>query len=164
MSTKLTRGVKSKAVRKSPSAGYDLLDSQSLALTQAVGGFQNRITTWLLNQLRSEGFEHLTASQLGFLGTLDCGTNHAAKLARTLGISRQAVHKTVRELEALHWLKTQPDEELGNQKVILFTPEGERMMACARKLFFDLDKVLLNQFGEKGLQDLESFLKFNPED
>lgn len=164
LSTKLTRGEIAKNVRKSPSAGYDLLESQSLALTQGISAFQSRISSWLLKQLEKQGFEGLTASRLSFLGALDCGTNHAANLARSLDISRQAVHKTVRELEGLGWLKTQPDKEMGNQKIIIFTPEGERMMACARKLFFDLDNVLLEQIGKKGLQNLEKFLQFNPED
>lgn len=157
MSTKLT-----KSNNKSPVAGYELLDSHSLVLTQSVRGFQSRITSWLIEQLARDGFENLTASQLSFLGSLDCDKNHAANLARALGISRQAVHKTVRELERLGWLSTVPDENFGNQKMIIFTLEGERMMASARQLFFDLDKVLLKQFGEKGLQNLEKFLQFDP--
>ena len=95
--------------------------------------------------MHSEGFEALTGPALSFLGSLDCGINHASALARNLGVSRQAVHKQVRELEAHGWLATAPHPEKGNQKVIIFTPEGERMMSVARQRFADLDRELESQ-------------------
>ncbi len=153
MSTKLT---------KSPRAGLDLVDSRALALTQAVRGFQARMAAWLLDQLAAEGYTPLSASQLGFLGALDCGPNHAAELARGLGLSRQAVHKTVRELEQAGWLETGPDAQLGNQRVIRFSPKGEQLMASARHLFAQLDETLLTAFGEEGVRDLRRFLEFDP--
>ena len=154
MSTKLTR--------KPSAAGYDLVDSHALALTQATETFRERMVLWLLARLKEDGFEGLKANQLTFLGSLDCGVNFAAGLARTLGISRQAVHKTVRELERAGWLATRPDDDLGNQRVIVFTEEGERMMACARKHFLNLDTLLLQKFGEGLLADLQNLLDFDP--
>lgn len=154
MSTKFTK--------QSPNAGYELVDSRSLALTQAMGGFQARISDWLLLKLQKQGFEQLTASSLGFLGALDCGQNHGSNLARVLGISRQAVHKTVRELEGYGWLYTRPDAKLGNQKVIVFTGEGERMMAVARQYFADMDAALLSQFGDNCLDHVLAVLEFDP--
>lgn len=153
MSTKFTK--------KSPS-GLDLVDSHALALTQAMRGFQGRMIAWLLDELAAEGFAPLSAGQLTFLGTLDCGANHASEIARRLGMSRQAVHKVVRELEKAGWLTTEPDAQLGNQRIIRFTPEGEAMMASARHLFARLDKRLLSAFGENGVRALHRFLDFEP--
>lgn len=124
------------------SHGYDLADSASLALIQAIGGFQARILEWLVKELWKEGFSELTPTMLTFLGALDCGTNHASALARDLNVSRQAIHKQVRELEKLGWLATEPHPDKGNQRVIVFTAEGERMMSAARALFADLDHRL----------------------
>lgn len=154
MSTKLTR--------LSPNAGYELVDSRALSLTQATETFRDRMVLWLLARLHEDGFSGLKASQLSFLGSLDCGTNFAAELARTLRISRQAVHKTVRELEGAGWLATQPDATLGNQRVIVFTDEGERMMSCARAHFFTLDNQLEQTFGAEKLADLQDILNFEP--
>lgn len=122
--------------------GFVLADSGSLSLIHAIGGFQSRLLEWLVGELRNEGFEELTGAMLTFLGSLDCGENHASALARTLGISRQAIHKQVRELEALRWLRTTPHPNKGNQRVIVFTAEGERMMSVARTMFADLDAKL----------------------
>ena len=117
---------------------------------------------WLLGKLESDGFADLTGSQLEFLGALDCGPNHASNLARVLGVSRQAVHKTVRELERAGWLTTEPDEKIGNQRVITFTAEGERMMAAARQHFSDLDKALFKEFDEEALAEMRRLLEFDP--
>ena len=122
--------------------GFDLADSGSLSLIHAIGGFQARLLDWLVAELRDQGFEGLNGTMLTFLGSLDCGENHASALARTLGISRQAIHKQVRELEAFGWLRTTPHPDKGNQRVILFTAEGERMMSVARNRFAALDAKL----------------------
>ena len=154
MSTRLTR--------KSPAAGYDLVDSQALALTQSSEAFRDRMVKWLLLRLEDDGFQGLKTNQLSFLGSLDCGVNYAAELARVLGISRQAVHKTVRELEPAGWLTTRPDRQLGNQRVIVFTDEGERMMSLARAHFLELDNQLVKKFGKKRLADIQKLLLFDP--
>lgn len=148
--------------RRSLVSGYTLVDSHSLALTQATEAFRERMVVWLLSRLAGDGFQELTANQLTFLGSLDCGVNYAAGLARSLGISRQAVHKTVRDLEKAGWLATRPDDTLGNQRVIVFTKEGERMMARAREHFLELDDLLIRKFGEESLADFQRLLDFDP--
>lgn len=152
-----------KLTRRSPISGFDLADSHALLLTQAAVTFRERMVSWLLSKLQGEGFEGLKASQLTFLGSLDCGVNFAAELARTLQISRQAVHKTVRELEGAGWLSTRPDGTLGNQRVIVFTPEGERLMSHARAHFQTLDRLLIQQFGEETLVQFAALMAFDPD-
>ena len=127
MSTKLTRNENT-----SPRASFELPNSHSLSLTMAMDEFQKRIIDWLLKRLIEQEFSELTPGYLTFLGALDCGPNYASKLARGMGISRQAVHKKIKELESLGWLETKTDTDVGNQRVILFTREGERMMSSAR--------------------------------
>ena len=122
--------------------GYPLENSGSLSLVHAIRGFEGRLIRWLLDQLASEGFQNLSGSMLSFLGSLDCGDNHASKLARQMGVSRQAIHKQVKEAERLGWLVTDDHETLGNQRVIRFTDEGERMMSVARSKFAQLDGIL----------------------
>lgn len=142
----------------SPLAGYRLVDSRSLKLMRAVADFQSRVMAWLLDRLHRDGFEGLTASQLSFLGQLDCGANHAAALARGLGISRQAVHKTVSELATKGWLTMHADTQYRNQKVIQFTAAGERMMARARMHFRELDDIIEAAGGAGAIASIERVL------
>ena len=157
LSTKLT-----KKANTSPRANFELPNSHSLSLTMAMDEFQKRTIDWLLKSLIEKGFSELTAGHLTFLGALDCGPNHAAELARGMGISRQAVHKKIKELEALGWLETTTDNEVGNQRVILFTKEGERMMSCARQHFAKLDEALFSKFNEDEVELFHEFLNFTP--
>ncbi len=91
MSTKLTT---SKA-----QPAYEMADSRSLRLVHLASNFERRVQKWLVDLLHSRGFTGLTQSQLSFLGALDCGPNSASQIANDLGITRQAVHKTVKELQ-----------------------------------------------------------------
>ena len=122
--------------------------------------FQDRVVSQLVEQLRSQGFEGVKHGHITFLAALDCDANHAANVARKLRISRQAVHKTVRELEAFGWLETGNNPKLQNQKTIHFTSEGERMMSLARQFFFDLDKLFDARVGDNGFQAIETLISF----
>jgi DNA-binding MarR family transcriptional regulator len=134
MSTKMTTS--------EPTPAYKMANSRSLKLVHLTSNFERRIQKWLVNLLHDKGFTGLTQSQLSFLGTLDCGPNSASQIANDLGITRQAVHKTVKELEAFGWLKSETDLIRRNQRIITFTNEGERMMSEARLLFEQLDERL----------------------
>lgn len=132
MSTKMTTSA--------PTPAYEMANSRSLKLVHLTSNFERRVQKWLVTLLHDKGFAGLTQSQLSFLGTLDCGPNSASQIANDLGITRQAVHKTVKELEAFGWLKSETDLIRRNQRVITFTNEGERMMSEARLLFEQLDE------------------------
>lgn len=126
----------------SHSPAYEMADSRSLKLVHLTSSFERRAQKWLVNLLRDRGFIGVTQSQLNFLGALDCGPNNASQIANDLGITRQAVHKTVKELETFGWLNSKADPIRRNQRIITFTDEGERMMSEARALFKQLDEKL----------------------
>ena len=124
-----------------------MAESQSLGLFFELGAAQARLVDWLAAQLASRGHAGVTPSALGFLGQLDCGPNHAAAVARRLGVSRQMVAKTVAEMVAKGWLALGPDAEVRNRKLILFTAEGERLMADARAILAQLDEIICTRLG-----------------
>jgi len=124
-----------------------MVESRTLQLVNACRGFQQRVAAALAAALARRGYEGIGPAQLGFLAELDCGPNHAAELARRTGVSRQAVHKTVRELEALGVLAIADDPGLRNQKVILFTPAGERLIADCRSILAEMDARLADTLG-----------------
>ncbi|MCV6825784.1 MULTISPECIES: MarR family winged helix-turn-helix transcriptional regulator [Halocynthiibacter] len=101
----------------------------------------------------------LTQSQLSFLSALDCGPNSASQIANDLGITRQAVHKTVKELEVLGWLNSEADPIRRNQRIITFTDEGERLMSEARALFEQLDERLFAGWKSSEIEAVFSLLR-----
>ncbi|MEP3636480.1 MAG: MarR family winged helix-turn-helix transcriptional regulator [Paracoccaceae bacterium] len=156
MSTKLTTS------RESPA--YEMEDSRSLKLVHLASNFEKRVQKWLVDLLHSRGFAGLTQSQLSFLGALDCGPNSASQIANSLGITRQAVHKTVKELETCGWLQSEADPIRRNQRIITFTDEGERMMSVARSLFKQLDDRLFAEWQPDQIEAVFSLLQSPFED
>ncbi|GAB4149071.1 MAG: winged helix DNA-binding protein [Sphingomonadales bacterium] len=140
-----------------------MAESQSLRLLFELGAAQARLMDWLAAQLAKRGHAGVTPSALGFLGQLDCGPNHAAAVARRLGVSRQMVAKTVAEMAAKGWLELVPDPVLRNRKVIEFTIQGERLMADSRAILAQLDDILRTRLGADwaaGLRaDLDRLMK-----
>ncbi|MEM9420931.1 MAG: MarR family winged helix-turn-helix transcriptional regulator [Pseudomonadota bacterium] len=153
LSTRLTK--------KSPRGGYELLESRSLAILHGVGTFQEKVLDRLVVHLQAQGFAGIKRGHIIFLAALDCDANYAANVARTLNVSRQAVHKNVRELEAAGWLETCKNPSLQNQRTIHFSKEGERMMSLARRFFAELDAELLAVVGDVGLGAIEALLRYS---
>jgi DNA-binding MarR family transcriptional regulator len=127
----------------------EMTGSSTLQLVNACRGLQNRLAGALAAELEQRGYSGIGPTQLGFLAHLDCGPNHAAELARRSGVSRQAVHKTVRELAELGVLSLVDDPGLRNQKLILFTPGGERLIADCRKILAEMDERLTKELGTR---------------
>lgn len=127
-----------------------MAESQSLRLVQAAGAVQDRITAHAARILADRGYDHVSASMLGFLGALDCGVNYGSEIARRLGVSRQMVAKTVHELCRVGYLEQA--EGPGRQKQILFTATGEQLMSDVRQLLAELDGFLAKRIGWQALE------------
>jgi DNA-binding MarR family transcriptional regulator len=136
-----------------------MVESASLRIAFGLAEAHEELMHFLADRLARAGHAGVTASALGFLGQLDCGVNHAAEVARRLGVSRQMVAKTVAEMERAGWLQQATDPEHRNRKTIRFTAAGERLMADARQALAALDTELEQAGGtgfcERLLTDLE---------
>ena len=128
--------------------GVPLVESHSLQLIQSTARLNDAITDYLSQRLVEKGYTSLTPSLLSFLGILECGVNYGSEIARSLGVTRQMVAKTVKELCGLGYL--QQKSGTGKQKEIHFTQTGEYLMSDARQLLADVDDVLF-----KGLERSE---------
>ncbi len=112
----------------------------------------------VLSRLRARGFDRITEPHLTLLGNLDCGTTHAAAVADRMGVSRQAIARTLREMEASGYLRLERDPVRQNQKVIVMTPEGEKLALAARAALAETEAVLADRIGSRRLEDLREAL------
>lgn len=135
-----------------------MVDSAALRLSQAIETYRVKQVIWLLEGLTEQGITDLNATHLSFISVLDCADNTASEVARRLNITRQAVHKTVRELEALGYVATAPNKVQRNSKIIQITEKGECLIAVARNMFAQLDARLSNTLSETSLTELHTFL------
>lgn len=126
-----------------------MMESQSLQLTMSAAQLNDTIAHYLSQRLTDKGYKAITPSLLSFLSVLECGVNYGSEIARTLGVSRQMVGKTVKELSRLGYLEQV--EGVGRQKQILFTCNGERLISDARQLLSELDEALVSTLGGKAV-------------
>jgi len=130
-----------------------MVDSLSLRLVFALEGARERILQQVSLTLAGKGYD-VSPATLGFLGQLDCGPNWSAELARQMGVSRQMVHKTVRDLVAQGYLCLYDDPARGNQKIIRFTETGTQLMVEARRALRTLDDHLAAKLDHARLDQL----------
>ena len=117
-----------------------MVESQSLQLIQSASRLNDVITQYLSQRLIEQGYAALTPSLLSFLSILECGINYGSEIARNLGVTRQMVAKTVKELCRLGYLEQ--IDGTGKQKEIHFTETGEHLMSDARLLLSEIDEIL----------------------
>lgn len=145
MSTKLTK------------TQLPMIESKTLQLVFAAARAQDEISRYLSATLTKQGYVSATPATLNFLSTLECGVNYGSEIARTLGVSRQQVAKTVRHFCQLGYLEQV--ESTGKQKKIIFTRSGEQLMSDSRRLLAELDGIIAEELGDAILAATETGLK-----
>lgn len=128
-----------------------MVESRALQLVQRADAVMALITRHVSDELLARGYTGATPSILGFLSTLECGINHGSDIARNLGVSRQMVAKTVRELCRAGYLEQVSAG--GRQKQIRFTLAGEQLMADARQVLAGLDRQFAKQLDAETVAD-----------
>lgn len=134
-----------------------MVESQALRVIQATAQLNRSIIDYVSAELIKKGYESISPSLLSFLSVLDCGVNYASEIARTLGVTRQMVGKTVKELNRLGYLE-QLDGP-GKQRKIVFTLRGEQLISAARQILFELDNILCDAGDSSQILDVLSQLK-----
>lgn len=126
-----------------------MVDSWTLQLVLGAAEIQELASSYLCSELMDRGFV-ITPASLNFLSTLESGTNYASEIARNIGVSRQMVAKTVKELCSKGYLDQ--IESTGKQKQITFTKKGEHLMSESRKVLNNIDKILTKTIKPKSLE------------
>jgi len=129
------------------SKGFALVDSHSLQLIKSSSRLNDVMAKYISQGLAERQYESITPTLLTFLSTLECGVNFASEIARSLGVTRQMVAKTVKELCRLGYLEQK--DGIGKQKEIHFTELGEQLMADARQLLSEVDAVLFEHLSDE---------------
>lgn len=128
-------------------------------LTVLLQTAQHWVLTGLLAQLHARGYVLITQTHLILLGNLDCGATHAAAVASRMGVSRQAVFRTVADMERLGFLRLAPDSERGNQKLVMMTDQGMALIGEARTALAAIEQGLAERIGAPAARALRDALQ-----
>lgn len=115
----------------------------------------------LLISLTRMGWPKLSHSQSLVMAyvTNDRAGIRISELARRLGISRQATHKGVRELERLRFVTITPDPTNSIARIVRLTERGELIVTDAIRVFGKIEAELCHRIGKDSLASMRSALE-----
>ena len=132
--------------------------TSTIALGQLLLNAQQWTFQGVLNLMAERGHAEFTVAHLMFLANLDCGVTHAALVARRLGVTRQAVYRTTRELQDLDVLALESDPQRRNQKIIRMTPRGLQVVSVARACLDAVESAIRGRIGRRDFDRLTLIL------
>lgn len=107
---------------------------------------------------KSYGYEdNDILSSSAILTYVDHGVVTISAIAKKLGVSRQAVHKSVQTLAKKGYLTLKEGEDK-REKMIEMTMEGEGLLQCRQEVMAKVEKAIEQTIGEGELKELKSIL------
>ncbi|MDY0237851.1 MAG: MarR family transcriptional regulator [Campylobacterales bacterium] len=110
---------------------------------------------------KSYGYEDSDIlSSSGILTYVYNGVTTISKIAKNLGISRQAVHKSVKALSNKGFL-TLTEGEDKRERMICMTNEGKGLLRCRQDVMKKVEEDLLNSIGKENFLNLKKLLSIS---
>jgi DNA-binding MarR family transcriptional regulator len=113
----------------------------------------------LIAALHAAGWPELTRAHSLVFAQLDIGGTRTAELARRAGISRQAVHQTVQELQRLGLVGLVPDPTNRSAKLVVPTDRGQASIRVAKATLAKLEAELAQRLGRDQVRALRQALE-----
>ena len=128
--------------------------SLSTKLIRAYEWFDDALIDWM----HAYGSTELTRSTSMIFSYLDPEGSRPADLARAIGISRQAVHKTLAEMTMMGLVELVADPRDQRAKLVILTPRGHEWVDLARRVLADLEQELESRIGTERMDGLRAAL------
>lgn len=126
-------------------------DPAKLELTHVAFFVGSLANTWVLEELKRAGFQGVRQSHGYLIQHLIERPRAVGELAGLLGVSQQAVSKSVAELEEAGVIESVPSDDARVRRVRL-SSEGERSVRLARTLRRKLERRLERRCGSADLE------------
>lgn len=139
--------------------GEDQPSDLQQPLTVLLDSASQSVLKNLVMRLRERGYPQLTEPHLMLYGNLDCGATYAAQIAQRMQVSRQAISKTLRELQNLSYIRLEDDAQRRNQKQVIMTKRGMQLALSAREELKVIEAEIADQIGTEALAALRQALE-----
>lgn len=113
----------------------------------------------LVEALNAAGWPHIRRPHSLVFGHLDLDGTRPAEIARRIGITRQAVNQTLRELEGMGLVRQIPDPSDRRATLVVATRRGRESTVAALRAFADLERDLARRIGLRRVADLRRTLE-----
>lgn len=132
-------------------------------MTAPLGRLLLEAFTWFDDSLRASlsdaGWPPLTPAQSLVMAHIDPSGTRSAEIARRVGVSRQAVHRTVSELADMGLVRLDPDPSNASASLVLLTTRGEANVKAALATFALLEDELASRIGRRAVASLRQALE-----
>ena len=105
--------------------------------------------------LAARGWTSVTRIQSLVLANLATGVNRATRLARNLGVSRQAMSQTLAEMEDRGLVIVSPDPDDKRARLVSFSPHSAGIRDDAIMILKVVEATLASRIGARRLDDLK---------
>jgi DNA-binding MarR family transcriptional regulator len=112
----------------------------------------------LQNYLRRCGWPEVTRPQSMVMTNVVAGVRRPSDIARNLGVSRQAIHITIRQMIDLGLLELIDDASDGRSKVVAIGDMGGKMRENAQEAMRLMTLELRRRIGEAAVDNLKKAL------
>ena len=112
----------------------------------------------VLEKARLHGYDRITPAMSRMFGHMSGQPIGISELARRLGVSRQAVHKTASEAAELGLIEFVPDPNHARIVRLQFSQAGWAMSTQAAKNFDEIEDTLKARLGSRHLNQLKRLL------
>lgn len=132
--------------------------SQRLHLMQGLWHAFQWMDAGMQNHLRAAGHAPLSRTQAMIVGYIGNGMTRPSELARELGVSRQAVHQLLADLEARELVELLADPGDARAKIVRFKRSGKDVSRSSLQATADLEALLGERIGKRPLAELRRIL------
>lgn len=132
---------------------------QTTHLLQLLLRAQDWLEASLQAGLSAAGWDNVPVSQALLLSLAGAGERRPSEIARRLGVSRQAVHQTLAEMEGAGWLVLEADPYDKRAKCVALTASGDSLLQDVASVFSRIESRLEERLGSPAWQALQLALE-----
>lgn len=112
----------------------------------------------LQKSLAADGWPSLSRTQSMVMVNLSDGITRPSDLARAIGVSRQAVQRTLVEMERDGLVRLVPDPADGRAKIVEPSKDGKGIYTAALRSIAAMEAELERRLGKKAISELHRML------
>lgn len=106
------------------------------------------------SRMRARGWKHLPRSNSLVLPHLMSGGIRPADIAKKAGVTRQAIHQVVEDLENLGLIEMQADPKDRRSKLVVITSRGRKFDAAVHEVSTEIEELLSARIGLVAVSNL----------
>lgn len=109
--------------------------------------------------LASAGFDGSGPASWYLLHSIPADGGRASSMARTLGVSKQAVGQTLEELESCGYIRRERDPDDGRALIVLLTEEGQRVVRAGEDALLAQEEAWAHALGRTRIRALRETME-----